>query len=59
MRLIAPKKKVFWITVIVAAVGVVGFIVGLFISPLISYIAAGVILVAYVLLALSTMLKGF
>jgi len=58
MRLNAPKKKVFIIGVIAAAVAVALFIVGLIVLPLLSYIAFGVLLAAFALLALSTMLKG-
>ena len=60
MRLNAPKKKVFLICVIAAAVAVVGFIVGLIICiPVLSYIAVGVLLAAFVVLMLGNVLKGF
>ena len=60
MRLNAPKKKVFWICVIAAAVAVVAYIVGLIIAlPVLIYIASAVLLVAFVLLMLGNTLKGF
>ena len=59
LRLNAPKKKVFLICVIAAAVAVVGFIVGLIVLPLISYIAFGVLCAAFVVLMLGNVLKGF
>ncbi len=59
MRLNAPKKKVFWLTVVIAAVAVVAFVVGLFTLPVISYISFGVMTVAYVLIVLGNVLKGF
>jgi hypothetical protein len=60
LRLNAPKKKVFLICVIAAAVAVVAFIVGSVVAiPVLSYIAVGVLLAAFVVLMLGNVLKGF
>lgn len=56
MRLTPPTKNVFWISVVVAIVGLIakfGFIA--FLTPF----AFWLILVAFVLLALGNAMKGF
>ncbi len=56
MRLTPPTKNVFWISVVVAAVGLIakfGFIA--FLTPF----AFWLVLVAFVLLALGNALTGF
>jgi hypothetical protein len=58
MRLNQPKKKVFWITVIVAAVSAIAFIVSFFTPAFVGIIAFILMLAAFVLLALSCVLKG-
>ena len=60
MRLNPPKKNTFWISVVVAAVGVIIYIVHLF-APAISYlqpVAFLLVVAAFVLLCLSLILKG-
>ena len=56
MRLNAPKKIVFWISVILAALGIIGSLVSL---PVISGIAFWLLVIGYVLLFLGNVLKGF
>ena len=59
MRLSAPKKLVWWITVILGVIGVIAYIVSYLVTapilPLISFI---VVLAGLVLLILATYLKG-
>ena len=62
MRLTPPKKKVFWTTVILAVLAVVAYILPLVVSAVPGFVAiigVAVLLVAYILLALSVALKGF
>ena len=62
MRLTPPKKNVFRLTVILAAVAVVAYVLPLVVSAVpafVGIIGAAVLLVAYVLLVLSIALKGF
>ncbi len=54
MRLNPPTKNVFWISVILAVLGLVFFFV-----PAVSAYAFWVLVIAYVLLALGNTLKGF
>jgi len=56
MRLTPPTKNVFWISVVVAAVGLIASfgVVG-FLAPF----AFWLVLIAYILLALGVALKGF
>ncbi len=56
MRLSAPKKWVFWTSVALAAVGLVGSFVTI---PFVSGIALWLVLAGYVLLAAGNLLKGF
>jgi len=56
MRLNAPKKIVFWISVILAALGIIGSLVSL---PFISGFAFWLVVIGYVLLFLGNVLKGF
>lgn len=56
MRLTPPTKNVFWISVVIAVVGLVAkFGVVAFLSPF----AFWLVLIAYVLLVLANTLKGF
>lgn len=61
MRLTPPKKNVFWLTVILAAIAAVAYVVTFFIElPAYVAICAVVLLaVSYILLVLSIALKGF
>lgn len=54
MQLTPPTKKVFWISVIVAIVGLVFYFV-----PAVAAYAFWLMLVAFVLLALGVAMKGF
>jgi len=56
MRLNAPKKTVFWISVVLAGLGILGSLVSL---PVISGIAFWLVVIGYVLLFLGNVLKGF
>jgi hypothetical protein len=56
MRLTPPKKIVFWISLILAVVGLVAYFVTI---PFLSGIAFWLVLVGYVLLALGNTVKGF
>ena len=56
MRLTPPKKWVFWTSVILALLGLVGYFVTI---PFISGITFWLVLVGYVLLAAGNTLKGF
>lgn len=56
MRLTPPTKNVFWISVVVAVVGLIAkFGVVAFLTPF----AFWLVLIAFVLLVLSVALKGF
>lgn len=61
MRLTPPKKNVFWLTVILAAIAAIAYVVTFFIElPAYVAICAVVLLaVSYILLVLSIALKGF
>jgi hypothetical protein len=64
MRLNPPKKITFWISVIVAALGVIGALLHYFIPSLTSMtwlapLAFILIFVAYLLLFLGLLIKGF
>ncbi|MBN2413727.1 hypothetical protein JXQ31_18755 [candidate division KSB1 bacterium] len=56
MRLSAPKKFTWWASLILAILGLVGSLV---VIPGISPIAFFLVLVAYIILFLGTILKGF
>jgi hypothetical protein len=56
MRLTPPKKIVFWISLILAVVGLIAYFVTI---PFLSGITFWLVLVAYVLLALGNAVKGF
>jgi len=56
MRLTPPKKSTFWISVILAALGLIGFFVTI---PFVSEFAFWFVFVGYVVLALGLLLKGF
>jgi hypothetical protein len=55
MKLNAPTKNWWWISVILAVVGVIGYFVAI---PFVSVYAFWIVTVGFVLLALSTVLKG-
>lgn len=55
MRLSAPKKNTWWIAVIIGAVGIIAKIVTI---PFLSAFAFWLVVIAFVLLALATYLKG-
>ena len=55
MRLNAPKKNIWWISVILGVLGVLGAVVTI---PFISAYAFWLVTVGFILLALSTVLKG-
>ena len=54
MRLNAPKKILFWISVVIAVIGLVFFFI-----PAVKDFAVFVALSAFILLALGNVLKGF
>jgi hypothetical protein len=61
MNLNPPKKNTFWLTVVIAAVGVIIYVVHLIARniPYLQPIAFLVVLIAFILLCLSLILKGF
>jgi heme/copper-type cytochrome/quinol oxidase subunit 1 len=56
MKLNAPKKTTWWVAVVVGVVGIIANFVAI---PFLSGIAFWLVVVAFVLLALATYLKGF
>lgn len=54
MKLSAPKKNTWWIAVVIGVVG----IIAKFAIPFLSVYAFWLVVVAFVLLALATYLKG-
>lgn len=60
MKLNPPKKSTFWLTVIIAAIGVIIYVVHLFARsiPYLQPIAFLVVVVAFILLCLSLILQG-
>jgi hypothetical protein len=56
MKLNAPKKTTWWVAVVL---GVVGILANLVTIPFLSGIAFWLVVVAFVILALATYLKGF
>ncbi len=56
MKLSAPKKRTWWIAVILAAVGLVAHLVAI---PVLSGISFWLVVAGFVLLMLATMTKGF
>lgn len=61
MKLSAPKKSTFWIAVIIAAVGVVVYVVHLFAQtiPYLQPAAILLVVIGFVILCLGNTLKGF
>ncbi len=57
MKLNAPTKPIFWISVILAIAGAVLFIVGGFTLDILVIIAFGLIAVAFILLVLGVTLE--
>ncbi len=55
MRFTPPTKLVFWITVVLAALGLIGSFVAI---PLVSGFAFWLVLIAYVVLVVSLFVKG-
>ncbi|MEN8242266.1 MAG: hypothetical protein ABFS17_10125 [Chloroflexota bacterium] len=56
MRLTPPKKIVFWISVALVVIGIIGFF---FTIPFVSGLAFWFVVVGYLLLAAGNTLKGF
>ena len=61
MRLNPPKKNVFWLTFFLALVGVVLFLLGFFMTlpAFVGYLIPAALFLAWLLLWLGNMLKGF
>ncbi len=55
MKLTPPKQITFWISVILAVVGVLGTLVQI---PIVSGIAIWLVVVAFALLAIALVVKG-
>ncbi len=55
MQLSAPKFVTFIIAVIIALVGILAYIIAI---PILSLYAFWIVVIAFILLALATMLKG-
>ena len=60
MRLNPPKKLTFWISIAIAAVGVIGYVVHLIIKDnfFLGGISVALLVIAFVLLCLGLTLKG-
>jgi len=60
MKLNPPKKIVFWLSLVITAVGVIIYIVHLFAQniPYLQPIAFLLVVVAFIVLALSLIIKG-
>jgi hypothetical protein len=56
MRLTPPKKTTFWISIILGALGLIGYLVTI---PLITSLAFWLVLAGLVILVLGLLLKGF
>jgi hypothetical protein len=56
MKLSAPKKNTFWIAVVVAIVGVLATFVAI---PVLSGFAFWLVVIAFVILLLGNVLRGF
>jgi len=56
MKLSAPKKPVFWISVILVGLGILGSIIDL---PFVSGNLTTLVIVGYIVLFLGNVLKGF
>lgn len=56
MRLTPPKKSTFWISVVLAALGLIGSFVAI---PFVSAYAFWFVFVGFVVLAAGLLLKGF
>ncbi len=57
MKLNAPTKTIFWVSVILAIIGAILFIVGGFTLDLLVIIAFGFIAVAFILMVLGVTLE--
>ncbi len=55
MKLNAPKKNLFWVTVVLAVLALIGTFVSV---PLLSAWAFWLLLVAYVVLVIGNVMKG-
>jgi len=55
MKLSAPKQNTWWIAVVIGAVGIVAKFVAI---PFLSAYAFWLVVIAFILLALATYLKG-
>lgn len=58
MRLNAPTKIMFWITVILAIVAAVFYIVGFFLLPALAIVGFGLLAIAFILLVLAVILEN-
>ena len=56
MRLSAPKKNTWWVAIVIGVVGIVAKFVAI---PFLSVYAFWLVVIAFVILALATYLKGF
>jgi len=57
MRLNAPTKTIFWVTIILAIIAVILFIVGGFVLDILVIIAFGLLAIAFILLVLGVLLE--
>ncbi len=56
MKLSAPKKVTFWVAVVVAVVGVIASLVTV---PVLSGFAFWLVVIAFIILLLGNLVKGF
>jgi len=57
LNLNAPTKTMFWVTVILAVISAVLFLVGGFVLDILVIVAFGVLAIAYILLVLAVLLE--
>ncbi len=57
MRFNAPTKSMFWVTVVLAIIAVILFIIGGFLLDILVIIAFGILAIAFILLVLGVLLE--
>jgi len=57
LNLNAPTKTMFWVTVILAIISVILFLVGGFVLDILVIVAFGVLAIAFILLVLAVLLE--
>jgi hypothetical protein len=57
MRLNAPSKAMFWVSIILAIIAVILFIIGGFLLDILVIVAFGILAIAFILLVLGVLLE--